>query len=58
MSDVEVEDFCLAAVFYDIGKVAIPENILNKSGPLNPDEWDTMKSHVTFGAKILTRSRR
>lgn len=38
---------------HDIGKVAIPENILNKSGPLNPDEWDTMKSHVTFGAKIL-----
>jgi len=26
---------------------------LNKSGPLNPDEWETMKSHVKFGAKIL-----
>ena len=40
-------------MLHDIGKVAIPENILNKSGPLNPDEWDTMKSHVIFGAKIL-----
>jgi HD-GYP domain-containing protein (c-di-GMP phosphodiesterase class II) len=38
---------------HDIGKVANPENILSKNGPLNPDEWDTMKSHVTFGAKIL-----
>jgi putative nucleotidyltransferase with HDIG domain len=53
MSDVEVEEVRLGAVLHDIGKVAIPEGILNKSGPLNPDEWDTMKSHVTFGAKIL-----
>ena len=53
MSDAEVEEVRLGGVLHDIGKVAIPENILNKSGPLNPDEWDTMKSHVTFGAKIL-----
>ena len=53
MSDAEVEEIRLGGVLHDIGKVAIPENILNKSGPLNPDEWDTMKSHVTFGAKIL-----
>jgi diguanylate cyclase (GGDEF)-like protein/putative nucleotidyltransferase with HDIG domain len=53
MSDTEVEEIRLGAVLHDIGKVAIPENILNKSGPLNPDEWDTMRSHVTFGAKIL-----
>ncbi len=53
MNDIEVEEIRLGGVLHDIGKVAIPENILNKSGPLNPDEWDTMKSHVTFGAKIL-----
>jgi diguanylate cyclase (GGDEF)-like protein/putative nucleotidyltransferase with HDIG domain len=53
MSDLEVEEVRLGGVLHDIGKVAIPENILNKSGPLNPDEWDTMKSHVVFGAKIL-----
>jgi diguanylate cyclase (GGDEF)-like protein/putative nucleotidyltransferase with HDIG domain len=53
MSDTEVEEVRLGAVLHDIGKVAIPESILNKSGPLNPDEWDIMKSHVTFGAKIL-----
>ena len=53
MNDVEVEEIRLAGVLHDIGKVAIPEAILNKSGPLDPGEWETMKSHVTFGAKIL-----
>jgi diguanylate cyclase (GGDEF)-like protein/putative nucleotidyltransferase with HDIG domain len=53
MNDAEVEEIRLGAVLHDIGKVGIPENILNKSGPLNPDEWETMKSHVQFGAKIL-----
>ena len=53
MTEAEIEEIRLGGVLHDIGKVAIPETILNKSGPLNPDEWDTMKSHVTFGAKIL-----
>jgi len=53
MSEAEVEEIRLGAVLHDIGKVGIPENILNKSGPLNSEEWDTMKSHVSFGAKIL-----
>jgi diguanylate cyclase (GGDEF)-like protein/putative nucleotidyltransferase with HDIG domain len=53
MADVEVEEIRLGAVLHDIGKVGIPEIILNKNGPLNPDEWETMKSHVKFGAKIL-----
>jgi diguanylate cyclase (GGDEF)-like protein/putative nucleotidyltransferase with HDIG domain len=53
LSDLEIEEVRLAGVLHDIGKVAIPEPILNKNGPLNPDEWETMKSHVTFGAKIL-----
>jgi diguanylate cyclase (GGDEF)-like protein/putative nucleotidyltransferase with HDIG domain len=53
MKDAEVEEIRLGGVLHDIGKVGIPENILNKNGPLNPDEWETMKSHVKFGAKIL-----
>src|ERR1700751_4760455 len=53
MRDAEVEEIRLGAVLHDIGKVGIPEQILNKSGPLNPYEWETMKSHVVFGAKIL-----
>jgi diguanylate cyclase (GGDEF)-like protein/putative nucleotidyltransferase with HDIG domain len=53
MGDAEVEEIRLAGILHDIGKVGIPESILNKSGPLNPEEWETMKSHVHFGAKIL-----
>ncbi len=53
MTELQVEEIRLGAVLHDIGKVAIPESILNKNGPLNPDEWENMKSHVTFGAKIL-----
>jgi diguanylate cyclase (GGDEF)-like protein/putative nucleotidyltransferase with HDIG domain len=53
MKDAEVEEIRLGAVLHDIGKVGIPESILNKNGPLNPEEWETMKSHVKFGAKIL-----
>ena len=53
MSESEVDEIRLAAVLHDVGKVGIPEQILNKSGPLNPDEWDTMKTHVAFGAKLL-----
>jgi diguanylate cyclase (GGDEF)-like protein/putative nucleotidyltransferase with HDIG domain len=53
MKDAEVEEVRLGAVLHDIGKVGVPESILNKNGPLNPEEWETMKAHVNFGAKIL-----
>ena len=53
MSETEVEEVRLGAVLHDVGKVGIPEQILNKSGPLNPEEWETMKTHVTFGGKLL-----
>ena len=53
MNDLEVEEIRLGAVLHDVGKVGIPEVILNKSGPLNLEEWDTMKTHVTFGGKLL-----
>jgi len=53
MSESEVEEIRLGAVLHDVGKVGIPEQILNKSGPLNPDEWDTMKTHVIYGGRLL-----
>jgi putative nucleotidyltransferase with HDIG domain len=53
MNPVQVEEIRLAALLHDIGKVGIPENILNKSGPLDASEWDTMKTHTDLGAKIL-----
>jgi diguanylate cyclase (GGDEF)-like protein len=53
MSESEVEEIRLGAVLHDVGKVGIPEQILNKSGPLNPEEWETMKTHVVFGGRLL-----
>ncbi|HTU34127.1 MAG TPA: diguanylate cyclase, partial [Candidatus Acidoferrum sp.] len=49
----EVEEIRLAAMLHDIGKVGIPEAILNKAGSLDAREWETMKTHTDLGAKIL-----
>jgi putative two-component system response regulator len=53
MNQTEVEEIRLAGLLHDIGKVGIPEVILNKSGPLDTSEWVTMKTHTELGAKIL-----
>jgi diguanylate cyclase (GGDEF)-like protein/putative nucleotidyltransferase with HDIG domain len=53
ISHKDVEEIRLAALLHDIGKVGIPETILNKSGPLDATEWDTMKTHTDLGARIL-----
>ncbi|MFA5844626.1 MAG: HD domain-containing phosphohydrolase [Coriobacteriia bacterium] len=45
----------LSALLYDLGKVRIPEDILNKEGPLTADEWQIVKSHATEGADLLKR---
>jgi diguanylate cyclase (GGDEF)-like protein/putative nucleotidyltransferase with HDIG domain len=53
LEQAEVEEIRLAGLLHDIGKVGIPEGILNKSGPLDAAEWETMKTHTELGAKIL-----
>lgn len=45
-----------AAQLHDIGKLAIPDSILLKPGPLTADEWVMMKQHVDIGAQILQGS--
>ncbi len=45
----------LSALLYDLGKVRIPEGILNKESPLTADEWAIIKSHATEGADLLKR---
>jgi putative nucleotidyltransferase with HDIG domain len=42
-----------AALLHDTGKLAVPEYILNKPGPLTPAEFERMKLHATIGADIL-----
>lgn len=45
----------MASVLHDIGKLAIPDSILNKPGRLTDEEFETMKTHTTLGADMLER---
>ena len=50
------ETIAVSSSMHDIGKIGISDSILLKKGPLLPAEFDTMKSHCTIGAKILSES--
>jgi len=49
----EVERVELAARLHDVGKLAIPDTILTKAGPLDSDEWAVMRTHSEVGQRIL-----
>jgi diguanylate cyclase (GGDEF)-like protein/putative nucleotidyltransferase with HDIG domain len=51
----EIEALRAAALLHDIGKLAIPEHIINKRGRLTPEEFEKMKIHTQVGADILQR---
>ena len=53
MSSDEVDNIYYIALLHDIGKIAIPDSILNKPGRLTDEEFEIMKSHTTRGARIL-----
>ncbi len=53
MKDDDVDNIYYIALLHDIGKIAIPDMILNKPGRLTDEEFKIMKSHTTRGAKIL-----
>ena len=49
----ELEALRHAAALHDIGKMAIPESILEKPGPLTSDEWALIRQHTLIGERIL-----
>lgn len=53
LSAAEVHDLRIAALFHDIGKIAIPSRVLDRSGPLSDDEIAVVRLHVTIGAVLL-----
>jgi diguanylate cyclase (GGDEF)-like protein len=53
MSPEEMSDLTYAARVHDVGKIFIPERVLNKSGPLTEDEFYLMKMHPRVGSEIL-----
>jgi diguanylate cyclase (GGDEF)-like protein/putative nucleotidyltransferase with HDIG domain len=55
LSHAELEVLGHAALFHDIGKLAIPDSILLKPASLTPDEWSLMQRHADEGARIIDR---
>ena len=53
MTEHEADDLLHAAPMHDVGKIGIPDRILQKPGPLDADEWKIMQSHVMIGAEII-----
>jgi putative nucleotidyltransferase with HDIG domain len=51
--EAELRAIQAASLLHDIGKLAVPEHILNKPGPLTPAEFEQMKQHARIGADIL-----
>ncbi len=58
LSTREADILFTASPMHDIGKVGIPDAILNKPGALTPQEWKIMKTHSVIGYNILKNSQR
>ena len=55
LGEEQIEALRAAALLHDIGKLAVPEQIINKPGKLTPEEFEKMKVHPLVGAEILER---
>src|SRR5437764_10362863 len=55
LSAEDLEALRAAALLHDIGKLAVPDNIISKPGRLTPEEFEKMKIHPIVGAEILER---
>jgi diguanylate cyclase (GGDEF)-like protein/putative nucleotidyltransferase with HDIG domain len=57
LDTLEMQALMTASFLHDIGKLAVPEYIINKPGKLTPEEFDKIKIHPVVGAEILERVR-
>lgn len=57
LSDKMCEAIYRASPLHDTGKIAVPDSVLKKPGPLNTAEWKIMKSHSEIGYRILKRGK-
>lgn len=55
LTDAEIEALKAGALLHDVGKIAVPDYILNKPGKLTAAEFDKMKIHTVVGAQIMER---
>ncbi len=49
----DAEDIANASLLHDVGKANVPDAVLKKPGPLNPEEWRTMQRHTLWGDTLL-----
>lgn len=56
LDDYNLQLIHIAGHLHDVGKIGIPDNILNKKDKLNAYEWDIMKSHPDIGHNILKKA--
>jgi diguanylate cyclase (GGDEF)-like protein/putative nucleotidyltransferase with HDIG domain len=54
LDEDRLEDLSTAARLHDIGKIAVPDSILNKPGPLDDEEFRLVKTHAIVGAELLS----
>jgi HD-GYP domain-containing protein (c-di-GMP phosphodiesterase class II) len=55
LSSDQARDVRHAAMLHDVGKVAVPSEVLLKPGPLTREEWEVMRQHVVVGGELLER---
>lgn len=55
MEDYDIEQIAQASIMHDIGKIAIPDAVLNKPGRLTPEEFEIMKTHTVQGEQLLEK---
>ena len=53
LSPDEVERLRLAGILHDVGRVAVPESVVEKTGPLSAEEWGWVRAHPSTGARLL-----
>ena len=53
LTDEIIQEIGLAAMMHDVGKIIVPDNILDKPGPLNVQEYEQAKQHTTYGTRLL-----
>jgi HD-GYP domain-containing protein (c-di-GMP phosphodiesterase class II) len=53
----DVDRIAYGALLHDVGKLALPAELLRKQGPLTDDEWQVMSEHPIVGERILARTK-
>ncbi len=54
MSEAFAERIYMTGLLHDVGKIGVPESVLQKTGRLTPEEFEQMKKHPQIGARILS----